>query len=491
MKSQVDVCLILEGSYPFVQGGVSTWMHEVIEKQPHLTFHIVALLPRDDEPKMLYELPSNVKGLTKINLMRLPKGASLSDAEATRMFDKLRTPLINLTTSTASLNDLETMIQAIKPYSGKLGSAVMLDSQAAWKLTTDMYETSFSESSMLDYFWSWRAVMGGLYSLMIADLPVAKCYHAMSTGYAGIFAARAKIETGKPVLLTEHGIYTNERRIEISSADWLEETASKTLTIDETRRNLRDLWSHTFAGYSRIAYQAADKIITLFAGNQAAQLNDGADKNKMMIIPNGVDVERYGQVGHRTHTQPTVALIGRVVPIKDIKTFLRAIAALKQNIEDLRVFILGPMDEDPEYAEDCKQMVEYFALQKTVTFTGRVRIEDYMPEIDVLVFSSISEAQPLTILEVGANGIPTVATDVGACREMILGMDNETPALGAGGVVAPLSNPQALAQGIYKLLSDADFYESCSSAMRKRVQLYYNKNDQHEAYRALYAACMK
>lgn len=491
MKQEVDVCLILEGTYPFVQGGVSTWTHELLQRQSHLTFHIIAILPRDEDPKMVYELPSNVKGITRINLQRMPKGVSLSDREAAAMFEKMHGPLNNLTTSNASLSDLKAMIDAIKPYEEKLGSKVMLDSPAAWDLITRMYEDSFSESSMLDYFWSWRAVMGGLYSLMVADLPPAKCYHAMSTGYAGIMAARAKIETGKPVLLTEHGIYTNERRIEISSADWLEETASKTLTIDQTRRNLRDLWSHTFAGYSRIAYQSADKIITLFAGNQVAQLADGAEKRKMMVIPNGVDIERYGRIARREHTRPTVAMIGRVVPIKDVKTFLRAVAALKQNIDDLRVLILGPMDEDPEYAEDCKQMVDYFALQGVVNFTGRVRIDDYLPEIDVLVFSSISEAQPLSILEAGASGIPTVATDVGACREMILGSEFESPHLGDGGVVAPLSNPQALAQGIYKLLSDETYYNRCSDAIRQRVNLYYNKDDQHEAYRSLYAACTK
>ncbi len=44
-----DVCLILEGTYPFVSGGVSSWTHDLIQKQSHLTFHVLALLPRDWE----------------------------------------------------------------------------------------------------------------------------------------------------------------------------------------------------------------------------------------------------------------------------------------------------------------------------------------------------------------------------------------------------------------------------------------------------------
>ena len=39
-----DVCLLLEGTYPYVSGGVSTWVDDLIRAQPHLTFHCVALL---------------------------------------------------------------------------------------------------------------------------------------------------------------------------------------------------------------------------------------------------------------------------------------------------------------------------------------------------------------------------------------------------------------------------------------------------------------
>lgn len=486
----VDVCLILEGTYPYVPGGVSAWTHELIQKHSDLTFHIVSILPRDDEPKLCYDLPPNVTGVTKIHLQRLPEGGDLPRAEKRKLFAELRAPLIRLTTGTASLSDFRQMMDAVAPYHGRIGEKVMLNSEEAWALTTNMYEASFAESSMLDYFWSWRAVLGGLYSLMIAELPAAKCYHAMSTGYAGMMAARAKVETGRPVILTEHGIYTNERRIEIASADWLEETASKAMTIDQTRLNLRDLWNQTFGNYSRICYQATDHIITLFGGNQQAQLADGADSNKMRVIPNGIDMERYGSITRKSHSRPTVAMIGRVVPIKDVKSFLRAIATLNQSVADLRVFIMGPMDEDPDYVEECRSLVDYFALSKVVSFTGRVDVTQYLPEIDVLVFSSISEAQPLSILEAGACGIPTVATDVGACREMLLGKAEESPALGDGGIVVPLSNPKALAEGIFKLLTDNEFYKRCSTAARNRVARYYNKDDQHSAYHRLYAACM-
>lgn len=484
-----DICLILEGTYPYVPGGVSTWTHDMLLSQSETTFHIIAILPPGEVPEMVYELPENVTGITPLPLMDLPRMAGRSQTEA-HIFESLRGSLDALTTGKSDLATLEHIITTLKKRSHRGDAFALLDSEAAFELICTMYEMSFSESSFLDYFWSWRAIFGGLYTLLMAELPVSKVYHAVSTGYAGVLAARAKLETGRPVILTEHGIYTNERRIEINSADWLEETISKTLSIDPTRRSLREMWLDTFTNYSRICYDACDSIITLFRGNQFAQMADGADPARMHIIPNGIDVARYSNIGRRDHDRPTVALIGRVVPIKDIKTFIQAADTLRQQIPDVRVLIMGPADEDRTYAEECWAMVDYLGLNDTVEFTGKVKIDDWLPEIDILVLSSISEAQPLVILEAGASGIPCVATDVGACSELLLGSNRESPPIGEGGVVVPLANPLALARGILKLITDREFYTSCSANIRERVAQYYDKRDQHDAYRELYQHLM-
>ncbi len=481
-----DVCLILEGTYPFVRGGVAAWTHELIQQQAHLRFHIVSILPRDERPEQKYELPKNVTGLTVIHLQDFPKGSPLASTTAERMFDAIRSPLERITTTRkANLNDFRALVQALSGH-GKLGEDALINSEPAFNLISDMYLDGFEESSMLDYFWSWRALVGGLYSLINVPLPDARVYHAMSTGYAGMLLARAKVEKNRPCIITEHGIYTNERRIEIALADWLTETASKTLSIDRTKSNLRDFWIDTFTNYSRIAYEAADRIVTLFAGNAEAQLVDGAEPAKMRIIPNGVDIQRFGSIQRKAHERPTVALIGRVVPIKDIKSFLRALVSVREQLPDVRGYIVGPMDEDPAYVQECQALVEYFDLGQHVTFTGQVRIDEYLPEIDAIVISSISEAQPLVILEAGACGIPTVATDVGACREIIEGRSNEDPHLGHGGIVVPLGSPQSLATGLIRLLTDRDLYTRSSRTIAERIAVYYNKNDQVAAYKALY-----
>jgi glycosyltransferase involved in cell wall biosynthesis len=306
-----------------------------------------------------------------------------------------------------------------------------------------------------------------------------------------MMAARAKVETGRPVILTEHGIYTNERRIEVASADWLEATASKSMTIDHMRNNLRDFWIHSFGSFSHICYDAADEIITLFEGNQKMQVSDGAKASKLRIISNGVDIERFSAILPQAHDRPTVALIGRVVPIKDIKSYIRAVSSLHAHVPDLRAYVMGPTDEDIEYYQECRQMVEYMGLKDVVTFTGQVAIDKYLPQIDVSVLSSISEAMPLSVLEAGACGIPSVTTDVGACKEILYGRSDESPNIGEGGIVVPLANPSAMAQAILKLLQDNKFYRECSNNLRKRVEELYNKDDQITAYRELYDHYLK
>jgi glycosyltransferase involved in cell wall biosynthesis len=131
-------------------------------------------------------------------------------------------------------------------------------------------------------------------------------------------------------------------------------------------------------------------------------------------------------------------------------------------------------------------LVNHLGIQDSFTFAGRVSISDYLGEIDVLVLTSISEAQPLAILEAGCAAIPAVATDVGACREMIYGDQRETEPLGAGGEVVPLSNPTATAHAIARLCADRSWRESAANAIRRRVELYYNKPALDAAYGELY-----
>ena len=206
-----------------------------------------------------------------------------------------------------------------------------------------------------------------------------------------------------------------------------------------------------------------------------------------MIIPNGIDYEGYSSIPRGTAARPpTVALIGRVVPIKDVKTYIRAAAILRDLVPTVRVLLLGPTDEDPIYFRECQEMVAHLNLGETFTFTGRVNIRDYLGHVDAVALTSISEAQPLVLLEAGASGVPSVATDVGSCRDIIEGRSDEVPRLGPGGFVTPLANPLATAKGLATLLTDAALRARHGEAIRRRTERYYNKKVVDGIYRDLY-----
>jgi len=483
--SQADVCLVLEGTYPYIAGGVANWAHDLLLAHQDLSFHLVCLIPRNADLTPRYNLPPNVSGITHVEVGGLAKGAArLRGARA--LFERLEAPLRNLQFD-GGLRDLAEILALLAPWRAQLGRSVMLDSPEAWDLLLRMYRATHNDNAFLDYFWAWRTILGGLYSVIAAPMPRARVYHSLCTGYAGLFVARAHIETGRPVLLTEHGIYTNERRIEIAMAEWLYQAPSSSLQLEKVARDLKDLWVDTFTSYSRACYEAASKIVTLYDGNQQTQIEDGAASEKLEIIPNGVDYERLSKAGaQRSQHPPTVALIGRVVPIKDVKTYIRTIAILRNMIPEVHALLLGPTDEDPHYYAECQALVNHLGLQGCFTFAGRVSIGECLGGLDVVVLTSISEAQPLVILEAGSAGVPAVATDVGACREMIYGDRRETEPLGPAGEVVPLSNPTATAQAVARLLTDRGRWESASRAIRERVRCYYNKPALDRAYRRLY-----
>jgi glycosyltransferase involved in cell wall biosynthesis len=485
MRGQADVCLLLEGTYPYILGGVSSWVHDLIRAQKHLKFALVSITPHAKPIKTNFEIPENVVYWSRIPLDAIAPG--VARIRGAQDLPQRLAPALAALFDKGGLAELAGVLRILAPVKSQAGAQVLLNAPEAWNTLIDMYRRGFDHASFIDYFWTWRALLTSFYATVLADLPPAKCYHAISTGYAGILAARAAIETGRPALLTEHGIYTNERRIEITLADWLHDPGSVSLGAEVRLKGLKALWIGAFGAYARAAYEACDAITTLYAGNQDMQRRDGAPEDRLQIVPNGVDAARFGALPRAPRKQGyTVALIGRVVPIKDIKTFIRAIALLRDWMPDVRALIVGPNEEDPEYAAECRALHAHLGLGDNLVFTGRKKLDDILPEIDVNVLTSVSEAQPLVVLEAGAAGIPSVATDVGCCRDLILGQPGENPAFGVGGAIVPVASPMAAATAIRDLLADPTRLAQAGAAMRARVNARYNKPDIDRQYAALY-----
>ncbi len=104
--------------------------------------------------------------------------------------------------------------------------------------------------------------------------------------------------------------------------------------------------------------------------------------------------------------------------------------------------------DDEEYAQECHALAEQLGLEN-VRFTGRVDIAAYLQKLDFTILTSISEGQPLSVLESMAARRPCVTTEVGCCRELLEGTPGDT--LGAAGFCVPPMYRQGLADAMEKL----------------------------------------
>jgi glycosyltransferase involved in cell wall biosynthesis len=185
-----------------------------------------------------------------------------------------------------------------------------------------------------------------------------------------------------------------------------------------------------------------------------------------------------------------VALIGRVVPIKDVRGFIRAMRGVVAALPDAEGWIVGPHDEDPTYAQECRDLVASLGLEGKVKLLGFRKPEEMFPRLGLTVLTSISEALPLVVLESFASGVPVVTTDVGACRELVEGRLPEDRALGPAGAVVPIAAPEAAAKAMVRLLTDREAWWRARAAGLERVRTHYTREQMFASYRAVYAEAL-
>lgn len=487
-----DICLILEGTYPYVTGGVSSWVHNLIQALPNIRFSLLTILPKGDVYRdYKYDLPDNVVSVTETfihdyNLSDERNPGRCRDAMAAIVDFHQRMRQGDY----SGLPELYRL--AMDPQTRVVSPAHLFSSKAIWNRVTQNYLDSGISDSFIDYFWTWRYAHLPLLKIADTAIPKASVYHAVSTGYAGLLASMAGIRSGAHVILTEHGIYTNERRIEIEQAKWIYEQKLNRAVITSTLSPFKRLWISLFNHLGSITYHYSDEIVTLFDSNRQLQIKSGADPEITHVIPNGINLARFSVKKNLDAVSDrfTVGFVGRVVPIKDVKTFIRACNIVHQRIPNTYFPIMGPFDEDLEYYNECRTMVDAMGLNQCVVFTGRVNVREEYPKMDLVALTSVSEAQPLVILEANCVGVPCVATDVGACSELLNGRLAQDRALGPSGMVTPIASPEATARAIITILEDNGLRRAMGQSGMERVARFYDERDLNFAYFDIYTRHM-
>lgn len=295
-SADADIALLLEGTFPFVAGGVSSWVNQIIRGFPEYRFAIIFLGSRqEDYGDMKYALPPNVVHMQVHYLYQtldVPKIESL-EGDA-RTFEQIANMHEYFMDPRAQCKYAQTFKELV-PEMGGEGKASLkqfLYSKESWEYIKSKYQQHCTDPSFVDYFWSVRSMHAPIWMLSdIADkfIPV-KGYHSISTGYAGLLGALLKAKTGKPLMLSEHGIYTKERKIDLFSAQWVKDNRNLFQQSPTEVSYFRQLWIRFFQSIGKQCYDQADHIVALFDANRLRQVEDGAPSELTSNIPNGIDV---------------------------------------------------------------------------------------------------------------------------------------------------------------------------------------------------------
>ncbi|QYN34484.1 glycosyltransferase [Pseudonocardia sp. DSM 110487] len=191
-----------------------------------------------------------------------------------------------------------------------------------------------------------------------------------------------------------------------------------------------------------------------------------------VVIPNGIVVGPRPGAADRAEARRrlglddadlVIGIAARLSRQKAHHVLLRAVALLSANRPRLRLVVIGGGPEEPA----LRALVAELGIAEHVLFTGvRDDVRELLPGCDVTCLSSVHEGAPLVVLESMAAGVPVVATDCGAVRDLI--------ADGRDGYVVPVGDPAALAGRIGSLLDDPAMRADMGDRARRRAEAEYS-----------------
>lgn len=301
---------------------------------------------------------------------------------------------------------------------------------------------------------------------------------------------RLELASLKNPLKTAHAArklrrYWRRRHMDVVQTYFLDSTyfgvplarASGIKHVLRVRNNVGHWLTSKHAALGRFVGRLSHRTLTNSQpGKIALWKAEGGDRRKLLVLENGVDLERFADVAApRRGPVFTIGTLANLRPVKGIDVLIRAAHLLHQRHTHLRFVVAGEGDQRAE----LKQMIRDAGLHRCFHLVGQVDdVPAFLNDIDIAVLPSRAEGMANAVLEFMAAGRPVVATDVGANRQLL---DD-----GQCGLLVPRDHPEALANALAKVVSSDELAKQLGQAGRQRVIDHYSRDAMRQRFESFY-----
>ncbi|MGN6182529.1 MAG: GT4 family glycosyltransferase PelF [Thermoanaerobaculia bacterium] len=485
----LSVLMTTEGTYPHSAGGVSTWCDALLRNTPEVRYTLLPLM-MNPHIELKYEPPSNVRRILNVPLWGVEEPSEfITDIPFATLFDRKRqtsadaieskfVPLLrDFLAFVNGGDDVEQFgrtLVAMEDYFRAHDYNDTFKSAATWRAFRAEME-AFSARSReplpgpehrLPSLFDLTECLRWLYRFLIvlnARPPRVSVTHATAAAFCGIPCITAKVRHGTPMILTEHGVYLREQY----------------LFLSRFRRLFfcKQFLLNLITAIVRANYHFADVIAPVCHYNTRWEVAHGAPQSKIRVIYNGVDPEVWIPAPTESPiSAPHIVATARIDPLKDIETFLRVAARVRETHRDARFTIYGTVADDAYYKR-VLALRAHLKLDDVVTMGLPANdVVAALHSADVVLLTSISEAFPYSVLEAMSCGKAVVASDVGGVSEALEGC----------GVLVKPRDDEAFAREVRSLLDNPAARHRLGAKARARVLDEFRLDHAIAHYLALY-----
>lgn len=248
--------------------------------------------------------------------------------------------------------------------------------------------------------------------------------------------------------------------------------------------------------FRRKIIKKADKIVTLGYTMKEELISQGIERNKIIIVPNGVDTEKLypkpplvslkEKLGIKN--EKLLGYIGSIRRIEGIEILLKAMEIIKREIKDVFLLIIGP--GDPIYINELKIITKKLKINNYVKFLGPVpnsEIDDYYSILNICIIPRLNIrvnqlVTPLKPLEVMAMGKVLLVSNLPALKELV------KPNI--SGELFETENSEDLADKIMKFIINPEETNRLGQSARKYVENNYSWQKIIKKYISLYESLL-